>query len=82
MELVRIGANKLRTNLGGLIDQVQRSECDVIVTRYIRPIVAIIPYQDYLAMKDALDTVRREREQRGSGSDRGPAGPRGAFGQE
>jgi len=47
--------------LGAIIDKVQRGECDVIVTRYVRPIVAIIPYRDYLAVKEALDQIRAER---------------------
>jgi len=43
---------------------LQRGECDVIVTRYVRPIVAIIPYRDYLAVK------------RGPGPDPGRGGRR------
>jgi prevent-host-death family protein len=65
MELVRIGSDKLRSTLGAVIDRVQRGECDVIVTRYVRPIVAVIPYRDYLAVKDTLDRIRAERGEKG-----------------
>jgi len=62
MELIRIGANKLRNSLGTLIDRVERGEADVIVTRYLRPIVVVIPYRDYLALKGQLDELRAGRE--------------------
>jgi prevent-host-death family protein len=62
MELIRIGANKLRNSLGTLVDRVERGDADVIVTRYLRPIVVMIPYRDYLALKAELDAIRAERE--------------------
>ncbi len=61
MELIRIGANKLRNSLGTLVNRVERGDADVIVTRYLRPIVVIIPYRDYLALKSELDALRDAR---------------------
>lgn len=62
MDLIRIGANKLRNSLGTLVDRVERGEADVIVTRYLRPIVVMIPYRDYLALKTQLDQLRAARQ--------------------
>jgi len=61
MELIRIGANQLRNKLGMLVDRVERGDADVIVTRYLRPIVVVIPYRDYLALKSELDALREAR---------------------
>ena len=61
MELIRIGANQLRNKLGMLVDRVERGDADVIVTRYLRPIVVVIPYRDYLALKSELDALRDAR---------------------
>jgi prevent-host-death family protein len=62
VDLIRIGANKLRNSLGTLIDRVERGQADVIITRYLRPIVVMIPYRDYLALKDQVDALRAARQ--------------------
>lgn len=62
IDLIRIGANKLRNSLGTLIDRVERGEADVIVTCYLRPIVVMIPYRDDLALKTQLDQLCAARE--------------------
>ena len=59
-----IKANAARAQFRRIIDAVSSSQFDVVIERYDTPMVAVIPYQDYQALRDALDDLRLSREVR------------------
>ena len=54
-------ANTARLKWRDMLDDAMSGQQDVIVTRYNRPIVAVIDYDAYLAVRDAVDNWRRQR---------------------
>lgn len=49
-----------RANWRDVLDQVK--EADVVVERYGSPVVAIIPYADYSAIREQLENLRAVRQ--------------------
>lgn len=49
-----------RANWRDVLDQVK--EADVVIERYGAPVVAIIPYEDYNAIREQLENLRAVRQ--------------------
>lgn len=49
-----------RANWRDVLDQVK--EADVVIERYGSPVVAIIPYADYSAIREQLENLRAVRQ--------------------
>ncbi len=61
MALQILDSNTARQKLRDLLDDAMTGDADVIVTRYGKPIVAVIPYQDYISLQEELEALRVER---------------------
>jgi prevent-host-death family protein len=55
-----MGAEEVRREWRAVVDSVVAGE-DVIVERYSRPTVAVIPYADYEAILEELEDLRAAR---------------------
>lgn len=55
-----LSSDEARTRWRDIMD-VSLGGGDVVVERYGRPVVAVIPYEDYEALVDALDDLRDAR---------------------
>lgn len=55
-----LSSDEARTHWRDIMD-VSLGGGDVVVERYGRPVVAVIPYEDYEALVDALDDLRDAR---------------------
>lgn len=62
MALQILDCNTARKKLRDLLDNARTGDADVIVTRYAKPIVAVIPYQDYIGLQEELEALRAERK--------------------
>lgn len=61
MSLWRLNANEARKRWRDIVDAAAKGDSDVLVERYGKPMVAIIPYDDYAELADALDDLRAAR---------------------
>lgn len=59
-----LDSHQARNHWRQLFDAVLTDHTDVIITRYNKPVVTVIAYEDYLAVRDALAVRRQERETR------------------
>ncbi len=56
-----VNTNVARNSWREVVDTVQAGKADVVVERYGKPMIAVIPYDDYVALQDALDDIRAAR---------------------
>jgi prevent-host-death family protein len=56
-----IGSREARQKWRDLLDAAYTGGVDTIIERSGRPVAALIPYEDYLAIQDALDDLRAAR---------------------
>ena len=63
MEMKTVDSNRARNNWREMLDMANK-EIDVVITRYNRPVVTMLDYEDYLGIRDELIRQRRERQQR------------------
>jgi len=54
-------SNKARIKWRDLLDMANAGGSDVVIERYGRPVVAVISYEDYVALKDELEEIRATR---------------------
>jgi PHD/YefM family antitoxin component YafN of YafNO toxin-antitoxin module len=59
-----VDSNQARNNWREMLDAVLISDVDVVITRYNRPLVTMVAYEDYLAVVDELTRRRAERAMR------------------
>lgn len=59
-----LDSHEARNNWREMLDTVATEHTDVIITRYNKPLVTVIAYEDYLAVRDELTTRRVERSSR------------------
>jgi prevent-host-death family protein len=59
--MTTLPSDKARANWRDVLDSAGRGE-DIVVERYGKPTVAIIAYDDYLAIQDELAEMRDARE--------------------
>lgn len=54
-------SNRARSRWRDVLDTASAGNADVVVERYGRPVAAVIPYVDYVALQDELDDLRAAR---------------------
>ena len=57
MEIATMDSNSARAKWRDMLDSASAGE-DVVITRYGKPITAMISYEDYVALVDELDDLR------------------------
>lgn len=61
MSVITLDSRRTREQWRDVLDKVTTGEGDVVVTRSKKPMVAIIPYEDYELMSEELDEIRSAR---------------------
>jgi prevent-host-death family protein len=61
MSVKTMDSNVARDNWREMLDTAMSSETDVVVTRYGKPVVAIIAYEDFAAIQEAVEELRAAR---------------------
>ncbi|MCL4301680.1 MAG: type II toxin-antitoxin system prevent-host-death family antitoxin [Anaerolineae bacterium] len=61
MPVSTIGSREARQKWRDLLDEVYAGSADIVIERNGKPIAALIPYEDYLAVTEALDNLRAAR---------------------
>ena len=56
-----IGSREARQKWRDLLDAAHKGTNDTIIERSGKPIAVLIPYEDYLAIEEALDDLRAAR---------------------
>ena len=51
-------SNDARIKWREVIDTAAAGDTDVVITRYGKPVVAVIDYADFLALQEELDDLR------------------------
>ena len=54
-------SNAARDNWHEILDAAMASDDHVVITRYGEPIAAVIAYEDFLAVQEALTDIQLER---------------------
>lgn len=54
-------SNVARDNWREMLDTAMASDDSVVITRYGKPVAALLAYEDFLALQDALADVQMER---------------------
>ncbi len=62
MTVKTLDSSQARNHWRDLLELALTAGTDVVITRQNKPIVAVMAYEDYLAVRDAL-TERRSRQQ-------------------
>lgn len=58
MKIARMSNEEARINFHNLIENAIK-RIDTIIERYNRPMAVVIPYDDYIAIKDVLEEYRQ-----------------------
>ena len=61
MSVTTIGSRAARQKWRDLLDAAHNGTTDTIIERNGKPIAVLIPYEDYLAIQEALDDLRAAR---------------------
>lgn len=61
MSIVTWDSRAAQENWRGLLDVAAAGQSDVVITRHGQPAVAVIAYEDFLALQDDLDDLRAAR---------------------
>ncbi len=61
MPVTTIGSREAREKWRDLLDAVYTGSADIVIERSGKPIATLIPYEDYLAIAEALDDLRAAR---------------------
>jgi PHD/YefM family antitoxin component YafN of YafNO toxin-antitoxin module len=64
MAIKTLDSNQARNHWREMLDTVLKNEADVVITRYDQPLVAVLAYEDYLAVHDELIKQRATRKAR------------------
>ncbi len=56
-----LSSDKARLQWRNILDDAGAGRNDTVVERYGRPIAAVIPYEDYVALQEALEDLRDAR---------------------
>lgn len=60
-ETTIIGSREARQKWRDVLDAVYTGAADIIIERHGKAVAALIPYEDYLALQDALEDLRVAR---------------------
>ena len=61
MTISKWDSNDARIKWREVVDTAAAGVADVVITRYGKPVVAVIDYQDFLALQEELDELRAAR---------------------
>ncbi len=61
MSIKTIESNQARNNWREMLDIVLGQETDVVITRYNKPVVTMLDYEDYLTIREELVKKRAQR---------------------
>ena len=61
MSVTTVGSREARKNWRDLLDTAYGGTADTIIERNGKPVAALIPYEDYLAIQEALEDMRTAR---------------------
>lgn len=61
MPITTIGSREARQKWRDLLDEAFTGAADIVIERNGKPIAALIAYEDYLAIAEALDDLRAAR---------------------
>lgn len=61
MPIEVLDSHQARNRWREMLDLVLIDDVDVVITRYSKPVVALLSYEDYLAVQHRLAQVRLER---------------------
>ncbi len=59
---IQASSHIVRANWRRALDMVAFGDHCVVVQRYGKPVAAIIPYEDYIALRKKLEFLRKERQ--------------------
>ena len=65
MAVKTLDSNQARNHWREMLDTVLKNDADIVITRYDQPVVAVLAYEDYLAVHDDLLKRRATRKARG-----------------
>jgi prevent-host-death family protein len=57
-----VDSHQARRQWRELLDTANAGNADTIVERHSKPVAALIPYEDYLALQEELDELRATRQ--------------------
>lgn len=58
MSIATWDSNDARIKWREVVDTAATGNMDVVITRYGKPVVAVIDYEDFLALQEELDDLR------------------------
>ena len=61
MSIKTVDSNQARNNWREMLDTVLGQEVDVVITRYNKPVVTMLDYEDYLTIREELAQKRAQR---------------------
>ncbi|MFO7540842.1 MAG: type II toxin-antitoxin system Phd/YefM family antitoxin [Chloroflexota bacterium] len=61
MAVKTVDSRQARNNWREMLDTVMAEDIDIVVTRYNKPVITMLSYEDYVAIQEQLIEVRRER---------------------
>ena len=61
MPIQVLDSNRARTQWRDILDSAHAGTVDIVVERYGKPMVAVIAYEDFVALQDELDDLRAGR---------------------
>jgi prevent-host-death family protein len=61
MSITTIGSREARQKWRDLLDEAFTGAADIVIERNGKPMAALIAYEDYLAIAEALDDLRAAR---------------------
>lgn len=64
MTIQVLESNQARNNWREMLDTVLINDVDVVITRYNKPLVTVVAYEDYLAIQEELIRRRAIRKAR------------------
>jgi prevent-host-death family protein len=62
MGVKTVDSNQARNNWREMLDTALSQEVDVVITRYNKPVVTILDYEDYLSIREELAKKRALRQ--------------------
>jgi len=63
MRIKTVDSNQARNNWREMLDMVLGKEIDVVITRYNKPVVTMLDYEDYLSIREELVKKRAQRQE-------------------
>jgi prevent-host-death family protein len=64
MTVKMVDSKDARANWRDMLDMAQANDTDVVITRYNKPVVAVVAYEDYVAVQEELRKRRATRRAR------------------